>query len=522
MRAAIYCRLSKEDETLEKGREESESIRNQRSMLVDYALANGYEIYRIYCDEDYSGIDRSRPGFNAMIEDARRRKFEVILAKTQSRFTRDMELVEKYLHGKFAEWGVRFIAVVDHVDTADAGNKKSRQIAGLVNEWYLEDLSNNVRAVLDHKRREGKYIAAFPLYGYRKDPRDKNRLVVDPEAAGVVRYIFSLYCQGNGAVRIARILNEAGVPSPTAYRLQHGGETGAAGRYLHGGLWSKATIYQMLGNRTYAGDLEQGRHKRVSYKSPKTVWLPREQWIVVPHTHEPIIDPRTFEAVQRMLRLKARGGGTGKVQPLSGLVVCGLCGSRMEQTGSGTKNGADRRYYRCPLALRDRNSCPGQRYMPARVLTELVRRRLQAHMAGLFPPGTWGPDLAQDIQQRRREEQRELEEAERQAERRRKAVRDLYLDKSAGVISPAQFAEMNRQFRQEIDALEQKAAVLRRGQDLQPETREWQRRWQEWRARALALPVLERQLACLLIESVAVYPPDPETARRTIEIRWRF
>lgn len=161
--AAVYCRLSKEDE--EKTARESESIRNQRALLLAWAAEHGYRIYRVYTDEDYSGIDRARPGFNAMLADARAGRFEVILAKTQSRFTRDMELVEKYLHGLFPEWGVRFIAVLDHVDTCDPAGKKARQINGLINEWYLEDLSGNVRAVLDHKRRSGSYIASFALYG---------------------------------------------------------------------------------------------------------------------------------------------------------------------------------------------------------------------------------------------------------------------------------------------------------------------------------------------------------------------
>ena len=193
---------------------ESESIQNQKSMLINYAIEKGYDIYHIYSDEDYSGIDRDRPDFNRMIEAASQQKFDIILAKTQSRFTRDMELVEKYLHGKFVEWGIRFIAVVDHVDTADETNKKSRQINGLVNEWYLEDLSNNVRSVLTHKRREGKYIGTFALYGYTKDPADNNHLLVDLEAAEVVRRIFTLYLSGNGTTRIARILNEEGIPSP--------------------------------------------------------------------------------------------------------------------------------------------------------------------------------------------------------------------------------------------------------------------------------------------------------------------
>ena len=179
MKAAIYCRLSKEDED-KIG--ESESIQNQKSMLLQYALENGFDIYQIYSDEDYSGIDRNRPAFNSMLQAASEHRFDVVLAKTQSRFTRDMELVEKYLHGKFMEWGVRFIAVVDHVDTNDTANKKSRQINGLINEWYLEDLSINVRSVLDHKRKEGLFIGSFARYGYCKDPNAKGKLIIDPEA----------------------------------------------------------------------------------------------------------------------------------------------------------------------------------------------------------------------------------------------------------------------------------------------------------------------------------------------------
>ena len=165
MTAAIYCRLSREDEEKQS---ESESIQNQKSMLIKYALDKGWDIYNIYCDEDYSGIDRERPAFRQLIADAEARRFDIVLVKTQSRFTRDMELVEKYIHGLFAEWGIRFVATVDNVDTDIKGNKKARQINGLVNEWYLEDLSENIRTVFDYKRRAGQYIGGFPLYGKRK------------------------------------------------------------------------------------------------------------------------------------------------------------------------------------------------------------------------------------------------------------------------------------------------------------------------------------------------------------------
>lgn len=128
MKVAIYCRLSREDDDKLHECDESESIQNQKSMLINYAVEQNWDIYNIYCDEDYSGIDIKRPEFNRLLEDAKAHKFDIVLCKTQSRFTRDMEIVEKYLHNKFVEWDIRFVSLVDHVDTDDKGNKKSRQI----------------------------------------------------------------------------------------------------------------------------------------------------------------------------------------------------------------------------------------------------------------------------------------------------------------------------------------------------------------------------------------------------------
>lgn len=369
--AAVYCRLSREDE--EKTARESESIRNQRELLLNWAQAHGYRVYRVYIDEDYSGIDRGRPGFNAMLADAQAGKFEVILAKTQSRFTRDMELVERYLHGLFPEWGVRFIAVLDHVDTQDPAGKKARQINGLINEWYLEDLSANVRAVLDHKRHSGCYIASFALYGYRKHPADHNRLVLDPPAAAVVRKIFALYLAGHGTAKIAALLNKESIPPPAAYRTRQLGCPVPSCA-----LWSKATVRRILATRTYAGDMEQGRVRKLNYKSMKTVRLPPQDWIVVPGTQEAIVDRADFDAVQRMLAARGRACACGQTHLLAGLVYCGICGGKMELTGT-----AARRYFRCRTAQRSRAACPGQRYLPMADAEALMQKLLCGDTAPL-------------------------------------------------------------------------------------------------------------------------------------------
>ena len=216
-RAAIYCRLSKED--IEKKESDySESIKNQESMLIEYAKQHNFRIAKIYRDDDYSGLYADRPEFNKLIEDAKLGRFEIVIAKTQARFTRNIEHLERYLHHDFVEWGIRFIGVVDNVDTNVLGNKKARQINGLINEWYCEDLSANIKASFRIKQLRGEFIGSSAPYGYIKDPNNHHRLIPDDYAANVVRFIFSLYLAGMGKSKIARILTEEGVLRPAIYK----------------------------------------------------------------------------------------------------------------------------------------------------------------------------------------------------------------------------------------------------------------------------------------------------------------
>jgi len=521
MKAAIYCRLSKEDEC-KIG--ESESIQNQKSMLIQYAIEKGFDIYQIYSDEDYSGIDRNRPAFNSMIQAASEHKFDVVLAKTQSRFTRDMELVEKYLHGKFIEWGIRFIAVVDHVDTNDTANKKSRQINGLINEWYLEDLSTNVRSVLDHKRKEGLFIGSFARYGYCKDPNAKGKLIIDPEAAEVVRRIFSMALSGIGAHKIARILNDEKVPSPTAYKQQHGIHYHIAAKNPNAVLWSSPTVYQMLHNQLYVGDMVQGRHKKVSYKSEKTIWLPQSQWIVVENTHEAIIDRGTFETVQMMLKERTRSDGKGTIHPLAKKVVCGCCGSYMEQTGHQPKaDGTQRRYVRCRMHQRAPEVCGNKTCTDMNALENAVLERIRAYVADYFDPEKVTlPEQDDPIQQREHAKRDELKRLKSEVDRRRKAMQELYLDKVSGLIDTVQFSEMNQTFLEDVKNAETRINVLEAElEQQQEETSMVQTQMQ--RVRELAqVSHLTRELAVLLVHRVVVGTKDPLTGEQKITIEWNF
>lgn len=374
MRCGIYCRLSREDD--EKRGEESESIQNQRSLLVNYAAQQGWEIYDLYCDEDYSGADAGRPDFNRLLEDARLGRIQVVLCKSQSRFTRDMELVERYLHGKFPLWGVRFVAIADHVDTAVKGNKKARQISGLVNEWYLEDLSENVRMVLDHKRRQGEYIGGNPLYGYQLDPANHKRLVVDPTAAEVVRQIFSWRLEGRGSRAIAGLLNGAGVDNPAAHRRRRQGQPPEDGECR----WNRVTVSRILHNEMYTGTMVQGRKRKVSYKSRRCVSVPAGEWFRVEGTHQAIIPADTFQMVQGLMAPRVRSDGSGKIHPLAGLVFCADCGGVMVKNSNGKQGERRREYLRCRHSLPEDGRC-GSHSIRLDLLLELIWGRLRELLA---------------------------------------------------------------------------------------------------------------------------------------------
>lgn len=327
MKVAIYCRLSREDYDKINENDESESIQNQKSMLINYAIEKSWDIYNIYCDEDYSGIDSKRPEFNTLLEDAKCHKFDIILCKTQSRFTRDMEIVEKYLHNKFLEWNIRFVSLVDHVDTLDKGNKKSRQINGLVNEWYLEDLSENIKRTFDNKRHQGLHIGSFVCYGYKRDNNNKNKLVIDEEASAIVKQIYDLYEHGNGITKITQILNEKGIFPPTKYKLSKGFNFQNQGKNIN--YWSESTINKILKNEVYIGNMVQGYNKKVSYKSKKMIALPRSEWIVVKNTHEPIISKEQFYKVQDILKNKTRRCKNGEIHIFASKLICMDCGSKL-------------------------------------------------------------------------------------------------------------------------------------------------------------------------------------------------
>ncbi len=284
-KAAIYVRLSKED--VQKDKESvSKSIENQKNILFQYANSHNMEVYDCYCDDDYSGLYMERPEFTRMLADASNHCFTTILAKSQSRLSRNMEHTEYLLHDLFPSMNIRFIGVVDGVDTFQKSGKKARQINALVNEWYSEDLSESIRAVYRRKMQMGEYLGAYAPYGYRKSQNNPHQLEIVEEEAKWVRLMYQWYLEGKNIVEIQKLLNEAEVSTPSV-RL---GRTS-------GSNWSTSTIKKILANKTYTGAVVQGKSERKSFKDKALRYKPKEVWLIVENCHKAIIDKEIYAQV---------------------------------------------------------------------------------------------------------------------------------------------------------------------------------------------------------------------------------
>ena len=336
-RVAIYLRLSDEDRDKLNKLDDSESIKNQRNLLLaEIKKRPEFMLIDEYSDEDLSGAGTFRPEFERLIRDCENGKIDIVLCKSQSRFSRDMEVIERYIHNKFIEWNVRFIGLIDNADTNIEGNKKSRQINGLVNEWYLEDTSNNIRGAFKAKMNQGEFISPFAAFGYEVSREDNNKLVVDPSASLIVRDIFFLYLKGMGFTGIAKYLNEMNIPSPSFYKYQKGIKLNVVSNRPREQIkWNANAIKTILTNELYLGHLIQGKRTTVSYKNHKIKKKNEKDWVRKENTHEAIIDEETFNKVQIAMKERAKSmKSTGGVHNFSGKVYCLECKRYMRKKNS--------------------------------------------------------------------------------------------------------------------------------------------------------------------------------------------
>jgi len=346
-RVAIYIRLSKED-----GRNESYSVTNQKQRLLAYfdlvALEESMELVNVYVDDGFTGTDSNREGFQRLLQDLDDGRINCIIVKDLSRLSRNDWECKRYLQHLFVVKDIRFISLelpsLDSYKRPDEIYELGVTMQSTYNENHCRETSIKIRGTFNAKRRAGEFIGAFAPYGYAKDPADKHKLVIDEQAAQVVRDIFHWFVrEGMSQNGIVKKLTALGVLCPAAYKKQLGFNYQNP-HISSNPVWASGTVRSMLMNQTYLGHMVQGRYKVKSYKVHTIVRVPEEEWFVVHDTHEAIVDQATFDQAQSLLLRDTRTPpNKGKLYPFSGFLRCADCGKAMVRRTSSKSQA----YYAC-------------------------------------------------------------------------------------------------------------------------------------------------------------------------------
>ena len=575
-RVILYIRLSVEDGDIIDG-DVSKSIRNQLLYLLSECKSRNWEVVAIFCEEGISGADDNRPEWLKSLRYCECGNTEIFLCKSQSRFSRSMEMIEKYLHKEFVSWNVRFVGLVDNTDTDIQGNKKTRQINGLVNEWQVEDQSINTRKILRNKKSNGLYTGSFAPYGYIKDPKDKYRLIIDETAAKVVKEIFNMYASGMGYHLICKKLNEEKVPTPTEYKKMQGSnfycsfsqvnkritykvekddtlETIATemhlvvkdimecnnlekGEIYEGQIiiipvrptWNYDTIRKILKDETYIGTLVQGKVEGKSYKDKTQVKIPEEKWIKVPHCHNAIIDKETWELVSARFKNKgrARSTKTGEVHMFSKKVYCGCCGKVFQRNLCHVKGGKQA-YMQCKERKRTGALiCNNNRAIRYDDLENLVLKQINTQIEKYYDMSQikkkyYEKKVNNEIDNNIRILETEKNQCNTQINKKQRALTMLYDDRINGVVDALEFTLIKNQYsidideyNKRIDQISNKIYELERLKTVKKSQEKIFKKYKK-------LDKLTRIVIDEFIDKIYIGNIDPETNKRKFRIIWNI
>lgn len=509
-RTAAYIRLSREDGD----REESDSVLNQKKLLQNFISSKeDLELWDFYVDDGYTGTNFERPAFRRMAADIESGLIDCVAVKDLSRFGRDYIDTGRYLERIFPQMGVRFISVTDQIDSSQKSYDMLLPIKNIFNEQYARDISQKIQATMREKQRAGEFIGAFASYGYKKSPADKNKLVEDPYAAGVVRRIFSMFLQGMGKQAIARRLNEEGVLCPAEYKAVSGQNYKNGNRLRGPSGWTYSTVNSILQKEIYVGNMVQGT-KHQQMRGPQK-HVPREEWIVVEGTHEAIIDRETWEKTRRLLRKHTRQAeeqGTGSA--LAGFLKCGDCGRAMVRSGWKRKGGVRAYSYYCGSYKRKGGAFCSPHALPLEIVSRILRTDLQILLQTIEFPET----LFREAENRRRGKgtSHESGKIRGELERVRRLGMAVYEDYREGLLNREEYENYREIYRKKEELYRrQMEELLSAGEDAEGEGGRKIRR-----AFAVLRDGLEgeltREMAEELIDHIIVYED------RRLRIVYRF
>ena len=368
---ALYCRLSRDD-----GAEgESNSIANQKKLLAKYAKEHGFTNTKFYVDDGYTGTNFNRPGFQQMLEDMEMGYISTVIVKDSSRFGRNYLEVGQYTDYYFPEHSIRFIAINDCIDSEN-GEDDFSAFRNVMNEMYAKDISRKVRSSHRLRGNAGEPLAP-PPYGYVKDPENKKKWIIDPDAAEVVQRIFRLCIEGNGNETIARILQDNKVLVPQAYWQSKGMSRGGKKTQPNPYKWCKTTIAKMLEQQEYCGDIINFKSYSKSFRNKTRVENPKENWAIFKDVHEPIIDRETWERVQELTKNSKRRKPKNenvKKSIFTNLLYCGDCGHKL--WFNINKQNPSIRFYSCSNYKGLRGTCESTHYVREDSLEQVVKMEL--------------------------------------------------------------------------------------------------------------------------------------------------
>ena len=466
IRAAAYLRLSIEDGD----KAESNSIGNQRELIRDFAAERpGLHLVEEYADDGYTGTNFERPGFKRMMEDIKSGKINCIIVKDLSRLGRNYIEMGKYLEQIFPMMGIRFIAINDNYDNANTESSDSDSIVvpfkNLLNDSYCRDISIKVRSQLDMKRRKGEFIGGYAIYGYCKDKRNKNRLVVDEYAADIVRSIYRRKLEGMSAQAIAEQLNSENVLAPSEYKR-------LCGLNYHSGFkagthakWQAIQVLRILKNEVYTGTMVQGRRQKINYKIKKIRDVEESGWIRVPNMHEAIIPQKLFDTVQEVLKLDTCASkGQQAVNLFSGIVRCGGCGQNMVRR-TVSKNGKKYIYLHC-VTNHNGLGCSSHLISESK-LAEVVLAALQGkvqQISGLEHRLDEINEIPKN-ERRLKSVEEHLKMLEQEEQKYQTLRRQLYEDMSSGIVSKEEYKEFSHSFNEKVEAIRKAKAEMNRQRD---------------------------------------------------------
>lgn len=506
--AALYIRLSKEDEN----EGPSGSVTNQQSLLHAFVREHRLDVYDTYIDDGWSGTSFDRPGFQRMLRDIEAGRVNMVITKDLSRLGRDYIMTGHYMERYFPEKRVRYISLLDGVDTGiESSANDITPFRAIMNDMYAKDISKKIKSVKHDKQRKGEFIGGKPMYGYRMHPSEKNRIVIDEDAAPVVRRIFAMALAGTSCRQIAVRLNEEGVLSPAAYA---GLTLSCHGPYS--GQWSSERITAMLKNETYIGNMVQGRTARISYKTKKCLRRQPQQWVVVEHTHEPLIDPETFRKVQLMVNSRRNTRSRTYDFLLKGLIFCHECGYPLAVMNRRNAAGEDRLFFVCRTYQRFTKagvcSCHS---IKEQTVTEAVIERTREVCEAYLNPERLRPIAAAAVAASGRVDGREEELSALHAriDSMTAHLDRIYMDRLNGLLADVDFERLYRRIKAERTALEEKLRELE-AQKKNPVPIEDRAR--ELVQQFLHCAFTSRELLVSLIERIEL------TESKEIIIRFRF